>query len=177
MLKKINKWGLSRRNLMHLCVCDCVCVCVCVLGLSLCVSARVLTASVCVYVCLCVFVCVCTCFLTPTEAHSSPACYKLFYSIIKNPTDPGGAPIEKPISFPFPHPNHLPFSFPFSIWARPAWAYRWGKCKYRPPATDWECQGIVNTKLNSRLSRPRIHFHNQVLAPVPRWDRRAWEKK
>lgn len=103
MLKKINKWGAVEAQ-SHAFVCTRQCMCV----LSLYINACVVTASVC------------TCALTPTEAHSSPACNKLFYSIIKNPTDPGGTPIEKPISFPFRHPKHSSHFFSHSQYPSPS---------------------------------------------------------
>lgn len=108
----------------------------------ICVYTLVYMCAVPIHKCLCcdskcVCVCLCTCALTPTEAHSSPACNKLFYSIIKNPTDPGGTPIEKPIPtsetfFPFLFP--FPVSFP--IQAQPAWENAREMCKYRPPGAD-----------------------------------------
>lgn len=89
----------------------------------ICVYTLVCVCAVPIHKCLCCdskCVPVCTCALTPTEAHSSPACNKLFYSIIKNPTDPGGTPIEKPISFPFRHPKHSSHFFSHSQYASPS---------------------------------------------------------
>lgn len=119
-------------------------------------------------VCVSVDICVSMCILTPTKAHSSPACYKLFYSIIKNPTDPGGTPIEEPISFPFPHPKPSPYFFSIPSILFTAWVNSRETCKY-PPAIDCECQGVVNIKPNSRFSRHHCHFHNQVPTETKWW--------
>lgn len=75
-----------------------VCVCTCI-------NACVLTVNVCVHACIHLS-------LRPLKLTAPlPATTYSIHAIIKNPTDPGGTPIEKPISFPFPHPTHLPISF------------------------------------------------------------------
>lgn len=81
---------------MHLCVC-------------LCINACVLTVTVCVHACI--HLSLHSLRLTAPLAATT----YFIHTTIKNPTDPGGTPIEKPISFPFPDPNHLPISFPYSI--------------------------------------------------------------
>lgn len=99
MLKKINKRGLSRRNLMHLCVS--VCACPVPMHKGLCSDSK------CVCACVKMFVCA----LTLTKVYSSPTCIILFYSITKNLTDPRSTLVEKPISFPIQHPKPSFFFF------------------------------------------------------------------
>lgn len=65
-----------------------------------CVPYRV-KAGVLTYVIVCV--------LKPPRPSASQLRYKLFYSIIKNPTDPRGTPIEKPITLPLPHTKPLSY--------------------------------------------------------------------
>lgn len=102
------------------------------------------------YAFVCVYVSVHKCLCSDSECVCVHACIHLslhplrltaplpvttysIHPIIEIPTDPGGTPIEKPISFPFSDPNHLPISLPFSIYAQPARVYCGGMCKYRPP--------------------------------------------